>query len=264
MNRLARALREGLRRVRLGRRVTRVLGPRHRRSRTRIEIDITWACDLRCFNCNRSCEQAPTGASMTVEQVRRFVDDSLARGHRWQRIRVLGGEPTLHPALREILDELLRYRRAVPDVEIQLATHGATPRARAVIASLPAGISVDNSHKVGREQPFDAFNQAPVDRPSLARADFRNGCGVTEHCGIGLTPNGYYPCAVAGGIDRVFGYDLGRRELPTDSDDLFDQLAAFCRLCGHFAPVAAPRDRTVRSRTWERAYARWHTALGRR
>ena len=52
------------------------IGPRYRRSRTRVELDITWACNLRCFNCNRSCEQAPTGESMTLDQIRRFVDES--------------------------------------------------------------------------------------------------------------------------------------------------------------------------------------------
>lgn len=26
-------------------------------------------------------------------------------------------------------------------------------------------------------------------------------------CGMGVTPYGYYPCAVAGGIDRIFGFN---------------------------------------------------------
>ncbi|MEW8625591.1 MAG: hypothetical protein AB2551_07560 [Candidatus Thiodiazotropha sp.] len=34
---------------------------------------------LRCFNCNRSCEQAPTGKRMEVDQIRRFVDQGLLR-----------------------------------------------------------------------------------------------------------------------------------------------------------------------------------------
>jgi hypothetical protein len=248
-------VRRWLRRARNDRRVTRWLGHRHRRSRSRIELDVTWACDLRCFHCNRSCEQAPTGEAMTVDQVRRFVDESLARGKRWERIRVLGGEPTLHPAFREILAELLRYREAVPDVVVEVATHGATERARAAVRALPPGVRVDDSHKVGREQPFEAFNRAPADDPRHRRSDFRAGCGVTEHCGIGLGPFGYYPCAVAAGIDRVVGLDRGRKALPDDADDLHDQLAAFCRLCGHYDP--SPPTGSARSPSWIAAYARW-------
>jgi hypothetical protein len=247
-----------VRHLRVGRLVTRVLGPRFRRSRRRIELDITWACNLRCVNCNRSCEQAPTGISMTREQVARFVDESLARGQRWERIRVLGGEPTLHPDLDGILAELARYREIVPDAVVEIATHGHGDRVRAVLAALPAWVRVDDSGKVDASPAFDTFNVAPVDVPSYRGADFRNGCVVTEVCGIGLGPHGYYPCAVAGGIDRVVGFGLGRPSLPAADDDLHDQLAAFCRLCGHFKREhAAPVTVSVKSPAWTSAYARW-------
>jgi len=77
-----------------------------------------------------------------------------------------------------------------------------------------------------------------------------------EDCGMGLTPSGYYMCAVAGGIDRVFRYDLGRKEVPDESDTLVDQMAAFCRLCGHFG-VQWPTRRARISKTWRRAYEHW-------
>jgi hypothetical protein len=196
-----------------------------------------------------------------VADVARFVDDSLAAGKRWERIRVLGGEPTLHPHFLAILAELQRYAVRVPDVRIEVATHGHGERVRAVLAQLPPGIAVDDSAKDSPEQPFATFNVAPVDVPAYAGADFRNGCPVTSTCGIGLTPRGYYACAVAGGIDRVFELGLARDRLPADGDDLADQLDAFCRLCGHFKreleePVVAP----VQSESWRRAYTRWAAA----
>jgi hypothetical protein len=261
----ARRLRGRWRRVRVGRNLTRLVGTRHARSRTRIELDITWACNLRCANCNRSCTQAPTGEGMTLDQVRRFVDESIARGKRWERIRVLGGEPTLHPELDAILAELLRYRAHTGGVTlVEIATHGHGERVRAVLARLPPEVRVDDSGKTEVQPAFDAFNVAPADLPSYASADFRNGCAVTETCGIGLGPYGYYPCAVAAGIDRVVGLGLGRTALPLDADDLHAELAAFCRLCGHFRREhAAPVTEATRSPTWERAYARWRVARPR-
>jgi hypothetical protein len=258
---MVQVLRRGWRRVRTSRALTALLGPRHRRSRSRIELDITWACDLRCHNCNRSCSQAPTGEGMSAAQVRAFVDQSLARGQRWERIRILGGEPTLHPELDAILAELARYRAACPQTRVELATHGHGERVRAVLARLPAWVAVDDSHKVDRAPAFEPFNDAPVDRG--VRSDFRNGCPVTEVCGVGLGPRGYYACAVAGAIDRVVGYGAGRPTLPDPEDEMVDQLDSFCRLCGHFDGAGRPRvTGPTMSPTWERAYAQWR-ARGR-
>jgi hypothetical protein len=195
---------------------------------------------------------------MTVDQVRRFVDESLLASQRWEKIRVLGGEPTLHPEFDAILAELLRYRAAVPEVILEVATHGGGDRVRAALARIPAGIRVEDTGKEGPEQPFGTFNVAPVDRPDYADADYTNGCAVTEVCGVGVTPYGYYPCAVAGGIDRIMGYDLGRKRLPSPDDDQADQLAAFCRVCGHFKREhEEPVTSSVQSPTWVDAYARW-------
>lgn len=252
-----RRLRGEVRRWRLRPGPTAWFGPQYRRSRTRIEIDITWACDLRCPNCNRSCAQAPTGEQMTVAQVKNFVDESLERHKRWDRIRVLGGEPTLHPQLLLILSELNRYRTTFPDVVVEIATHGHGERVQRVLRTLPDWVRVDNSHKAGPEQNFEPFNVAPIDT-SLRDADFRNGCPITAVCGIGLGPRGYTPCAVAGGIDRVVGLNAARRTLPDDHDDLFDQLDLFCRWCGHFDPRPRAVQEAVQSPSWVAAYARWH------
>ena len=42
---------------------------------------------------------------------------------------------------------------------------------------------------------------APKDDHRHIFSDFRNCCWITEECGLGLTPYGYYHCAIAGGID---------------------------------------------------------------
>ncbi len=244
--------------MRVQRPITRVLGPRYARSRVLIEIDITWACNLRCFNCNRSCEQAPTGEGMTLAQIEAFVKECVATGTRWERIRVLGGEPTLHPQFFEMLDVLLRYRQEhAPATRIEVTTNGHGPKVAAALARMPAGVVVENTAKGSAEQPFDTFNVAPADLPAYAGADYTNGCAVTSVCGVGLTRNGYYACAVAGGIDRIVGLDMGRQHLPTPDDDMHDQLSAFCRRCGSFkrhheAPVQQP----VSSPSWDAAYAR--------
>jgi hypothetical protein len=255
---------------------TRMLGPQYRRSRERIEIDITYVCNLRCLNCNRSISQAPEKLHISLSRIRQFVDESIARGKRWKGIRVLGGEPTLHPEFLPITEELLRYHQWDPDCIITVVSNGYGKAVNEMLKKIPSSIQVENTSKTGNLQPsFGAFNVAPVDDPRFANADFRNGCDIMENCGMGLTPLGYYPCAVAGGIDRIAGKNLGSAALPADDDDMLSAASELCRLCGHFRDghCAPPEMRPIllkqeMSPTWTAMFdsrksirlARRHTA----
>jgi len=258
-------VRAGYRLLRVSRPVTRLLGPQYRRSRDLLEVDITYACNLKCENCNRSCRQAPSSERMSIEQIEALVAASEQAGKHWRRVRVLGGEPTLHPELLPILT-LLQERLGSRGTLVELVTNGFGPAARRVLGALPAGVEVDDSRKSTARQPFfGPFNLAPVDTRRHAFSSYRNGCWIAAVCGMGLTPHGYYCCALAGGIDRVVGLGLGRLDLPEDDDDLLDQAEAFCGLCGrfhdgHFVPrnLRRPLVGEVISPTWRDLYARYH------
>ncbi len=243
--------------IRCQRPVVHRLGRPYARSRRRVEIDITYRCNMRCLNCNRSCTQAPAAIDMPVAQVEAFLADSVAVGIRWDRIRLLGGEPTLHPELPSMLSLLETYRsRHNPTLRIVVCSNGSGRQVRKVLSALPPYVTVKNTYKTDRQRLFRPFNQAPVDLRRYRFADFGCGCRIIEDCGLGLTPQGYYPCAVAGGIDRIFGFDLGRRTLPQAGDEMVDQLERFCPLCGHFG-FAWPTRRHRISRTWKKGYARY-------
>jgi hypothetical protein len=245
---------------------TRFLGKRYNRSRTVIEIDLTYACNLRCIDCNRSVTQAPSNQRMTLAQIQIFLRESIEKSYEWEVIRLLGGEPTLHPEFHDIIGALLSYRETyAPNLQIMVVTNSHGSAVQASLSRLPSLIAIENTFKRGdplgdsiRER-FVAFNRAPCDEPEHKHTDFSNGCSITEVCGIGLTPSGYYPCAVAGGIDRIFGFNLGRQSLPEKNDDMRPLLSQFCRLCGHFcsqsSQAMSARDRV--SDTWSMAYANW-------
>lgn len=218
------------------------------------EIDLTYKCNLRCFNCNRSCRQAPSDVEMPISMITAFIRDSMERKIQWKRIRLLGGEPTLHSNIFEILDLLLRYRADHnPEVRLVLCTNYFGRAVHRVLEKLPPGIIIKSTLKHSRENLFKPFNIAPVDTSFNRFSDYSCGCRIIAECGLGVTPSGYYMCAVAGGIDRIFQYGLGRKSLPEKSDPMTDQMAAFCRLCGHFGfqwPVKTERI----SPTWQQAY----------
>ncbi len=235
--------------------VCRRFGKPFRPSRTYVEIDITYKCNLKCINCNRSCAQAPSEVEMPLSTVDAFIAQSVEQQIPWKRIRILGGEPTLHSRFPDLVDRLLDYqRRHNPSVRLVVGTNFHGRHVRRALERLPPCVAVKSTLKTSRSNLFRPFNVAPVDTRVNRFSDYSCGCRIIAECGLGLTPSGYYMCAVAGGIDRIFGFQLGRTELPDPSDDLVDQMAAFCPLCGHFG-LQWPTRKIRQSRTWRQAYA---------
>ena len=229
-------------------------GRQFRPSRKHAEVDITYKCNLKCINCNRSCSQAPSDAEMPVAQIKDFIRQSAENKIAWERIRILGGEPTLHSRFFDIIEMLLDYRRRHnPAVRLVVGTNFYGDRVRHVLEKLPETITIKTTLKSSRVNLFKPFNLAPVDTRMNRFSDYSCGCRIIEDCGLGVTPSGYYMCAVAGGIDRIFGFDLGRKHIPDKSDALTDQMSAFCRYCGHFG-FQWPTRRTRISKSWQSAY----------
>jgi hypothetical protein len=194
---------------------------------------------------------------MTLQQIELFVKESVANEIKWERIRLLGGEPTLHPNFLEILDRLIAYRDTYSqDTTIEVITNGYGKKVESVLRRIPITIKIDNTHKKPEVQPeFNTFNVAPKDLRPYRFSDFRNACLISNRCGIGLSSSGYYPCAAAAGIDRIFGWNLGRQNLPKDDDMMHDMLEKFCSHCGHFKRIIEPPvTRPVMSSTWRAAY----------
>ena len=232
-------------------------GRQYHPSRTYAEIDITYKCNLKCINCNRSCAQSPSNIEMPVADIAAFIQQSIERKIGWKRIRILGGEPTLHRGIFDIIDLLIEYQSQYnPSVRLVLGTNFFGKHVHQVLKKMPGAIILKSTLKSSRVNLFKPFNVAPVDTVYNRFSDYTCGCRIIEECGIGLTPSGYYMCAIAGGIDRIFGYDMGRKEVPDESDNLIDQMSAFCGLCGHFG-VQWPTRRTKQSKTWRLAYRRY-------
>lgn len=237
--------------------MVKLFGYSYEPSREMAEVDITYRCNLACNNCNRSLGdgQAKSKAGMSLEQFDKFLDESVASNHQWKIIKILGGEPTMHPQFFEIIESVKNYKKNHnKTVEIQLWTNGCGQKVESILEQLDDDIVVINSSKQkGDEQVFNAFNLAPIDSGLYRFSDFSNGCSITEKCGIGVTPYGYYPCAVAGSIDRVMGKDVGTKELDNAYGNMREQLNDLCRYCGHFR-ISRSVTEVKKSKVWEIAY----------
>ena len=227
-----------------------------------IEIDITYRCDLKCYNCDRSCRQAPSDDDMSVEQIQGFIEQSEKQDHNWKRIRIMGGEPLLHPDIETILDIFHKYKIKHPDTEIEIFTNGISKEKEILI---PAGIKIHSTFKTDmHNDKFEPYNLAPVDIFSN-ETNYTSGCWITSYCGLGLNKFGYYPCASGAAIDRVFGFDVGQRNIPNSSEKMNESRFMLCRFCGHYLnrEYIAPKERIsisgeIISESWKKAYSDYH------
>lgn len=246
--------------------VTFLLGPLFTRAVDKLEIDITYLCNLRCMNCNRSVgsKQAPVNDGMSLSQIEKFIGESIENQYAWTRLRLIGGEPTLHPQFLEIVDLLLDYiHRHSPKTTLEVSTNNYGEKVKNLLAKLPGEVRINLSTKTSTINNFYPFNAAPEDDLRYLSADFTCACFVTQECGTGLTPYGYYACAIMGSIDRIFGFDLARRKLPSRRDTMDDQKRIFCRLCGSFRrggmfDLFSVTHQAIQSKRWLDAYMDYH------
>jgi hypothetical protein len=248
-------------------------GPPYRPSHKGVAIEITEMCNLNCVDCDRSCGegQAPSDERMSVAQIGKFIGESVAAKRRWESIELEGGEPTLHPEFFSILSLLLKYRKEhSPWTNIKVFTNGYGDKVRQVISRLPFfGVDVLNSRKTSSVQAHHvAFNVAPCDLPEHRDTDFSQGCYMPVCRGLGLTKYGYYPHPVCGGIDRVFGFDIGRKTLPRNDDPMTEHFKKLCKFCGMFFyrsrmpsdkewPLPSQLARGQKTESWIAAYQRY-------
>lgn len=208
----------------------------------KVEIDITYECNLKCLGCNRSCTQAPTTDCVTFSDIKQFVEESVLSNKKWELINILGGEPTLHTEFEKIIKYIHNeyILKQSPKTILQIVSNGYDEKSRILCDDMRAkyrNVHIDyGSYKTDRVvEYFSPFNDAPVDDDNFKDADFKKGCWVTSYCGIGLNKNGYYACAVAGGIDRICNKNMAITKLTEITNErLEQQLEEFCRYCGNF------------------------------
>lgn len=246
--------------------ITFLIGPEFATSQNLIEIDVTYACNLKCLNCNRSCSQAPDDCHMDITQIDKFIDETLKSSRTWERIRILGGEPFLHPEIKNILEKFVEFKKDFShSTRIEISTNGYSTMIAEQIKNVPPEVAVINTYKESiYQEKFELFNLAPCDLRHHYFTDYSNACWVTNDCGIGLNKFGYYHCAVAAGIDRVMGFNVGLKSLPPLEEQMLKQKQMLCRFCGHFlnrihikSHLREKISEEVISNSWKSSYKRY-------
>jgi len=200
--------------------------------------------------------------NITVAQIETLIADSIRLQYPWREWFLVGGEPTTHPDLDAIISRIADYRVTHnPALRLTLATHGHGEHTQQRLADLVVlfpFLQILNSHKTGPVQPdFIAPCIAPIDiDPEWAANHRYEGCSVSGHCGISMNFAGFYPCAVAGAIDRIFGLNQAIADLADVSEDaMTEKYQIFCRLCGYYRHIRES-SQTLLSPVWRAVLGR--------
>jgi hypothetical protein len=196
---------------------------------------------------------------MSLAQIKKFISQSIEANKKWEIIRITGGEASLDDDLPKVLDEIKKYLQFSPRTKVVLLSNGFGDEVKKRLKKVPKWVEIFNTNKTSSYQPqFTRMTNAPIDDEDYQNADFRNGCYAIGYCGLTITRNGYYPCATSNGIDRVRGLNLGRKNLPDDSDSMREILNKTCRYCGFYGYKKDSDFKPgYRSPSWEKSFEKY-------
>lgn len=233
-----------------------------------IQLEITYQCNLLCKHCNRHCNLTflpyLKNAEMTEPQIDRFIGQVKENNVRLEQVRVLGGEPLLHPRVERFLFKLHRELMTSGFLKTMvIVTNGIISRHERL-----AGFMNDPDIKPlleqgkisfqvaweGKEHGFRGVFIAPVDMGMKWRE-----CCVARVCGSLLNAYGYWPNGNCAAIARLFYLpNYAGMEFPTVFEDAWPTLENdLCRYCVKGNRVLLHNKADVVTRSYREAVERW-------
>lgn len=234
----------------------------------RLELHITYRCNLKCTHCHNLIAQAPSNETMPFPMIAWLMDESIRANHKWEWLVLHGGEPTLHPQFDDICRGLASYRdKYNPEVKLFLVTNGfAESSKRGQEVARACGIQVENTEKDGN--PLVLHHIPYCDSPTDRGEPFSLGCHQTSKCGLGFNGRGFFCCSPLAAASRLFGYHPQARMLKDVTvENMQKGFLLHCHHCGYArgdgeVRSIMPDPRAPMTKTWLDAIARYHENQG--
>jgi hypothetical protein len=218
--------------------------PNHRAPRfDDVALNFTFQCNLSCVGCDRASFIKPQHSPpMTPERLEAFFDEVRSAGITLKKIRIVGGEPTLHPDFLSMTDIVMDYvKQTNPNCIVNLFSNKHIPLSiqleQQVVSLYPSLRALGAVKK--KSWVFPKMTRYEYVSPKDAGISCPHPCpnmSVRGNCGHGVDQVGYAICPTAVVIDSIL--QLGARATTVKQmiypEFVQWQTKTICSQCGNF------------------------------
>jgi len=170
------------------------------------QIAVTYQCNAACHRCVQHLDVIRwdhIDTDITTEEIRVGAHFVKKYGLQIGKLRVTGGEPMVHPKLREILNEI--HKEWTPRSSwFRIYSNGKLPILRKVPGRWSV-VPVTSDKK--KTENFVPFNVSPADLGIEPVHGFTRECVQETRCGRWFDCFGFTFCGVAGVLGAMLGVD---------------------------------------------------------
>jgi len=203
----------------------------------RIEINITNKCNLSCQNCHQLCDHGTKFSDKDIgrNEIFYFIRDSIVNNKKWEKIGIIGGEPTLNQQLRIIVDLLMLYINKLGNPYIVIYTNGTNKQIIDDIISIYKDIRIENSMKnvkgpyIKRACMYFISPKDISKNTNLENLD----CSEPIRCSMSFGSRGYFICHHAYTAARVFNMTGIKSLSDYTFNNTCNQFKFYCSNCGY-------------------------------
>lgn len=199
-----------------------------------LELQILLNCNWSCHACDQHSNMPALPfvrrATMSMRQIGHFCREMQQANAYLGRIRIMGGEATIHPRFGDIVallhDQLVRTNHVGG---LEVITNGSHPEKIEPVKPLLIKV------RVSGEEAKEKHHVANLAATPNSLGYQGKMCNAPWHCGFSLNHYGYFPCSAGAGIARMRDWMRWQRlELPTEGvHKTWPDLQELCNFCYH-------------------------------
>ena len=204
-----------------------------------LEIQLLLACNWDCCACDQGSQFSGFSwvkrGTLSIPQIEHFCGEMKTANAFFGRLRLVGGEPSLHRNVCQIV-EMLHAELVVTGhaAEIEMVSNGSHLEKIAPIRHLMSRV------RVSGEKAKQKHHTANLLHTPESLGYEGKMCNAPWHCGISLNYWGYFPCSSGAGVARFEDWMKWQRlTLPTCTRpcgavrETWPDLQQLCNRCYH-------------------------------
>jgi len=220
---------------------------------TSLEVQILLQCNFSCSPCDAFSNYHGVHwikkGTMTLKQIKHFAAEMRDNNASLGRVRLLGGEPTMHPKLEEICKIMQGLQKDGHVRIVEMVTNASNMEKANEVKPYLNKIRRSDLNEKNKTM---VANLVHTPKSLNTKAYI---CSAPSFCGLSLNAFGYFPCSSGAGLARLLN-DVPRwqrTELPKKPFmEIWPDLLDLCSHCYHSLPVEKKQELKCGPKNYEK------------